>query len=247
MELILGLIFIYFLVEITRAANNSNTDRGERRKKEKGLSNKEKGDKGEGLAYDELKKYGYNYVVRNTYVPNGKGGYSEADLVLISSGGVYVLESKYFGGWIFEREDDNQWTQSFWAGNKKHSSRFYNPIKQNENHIIAIERYLDIHRMYFYNCSVFSDHCELKNITLNNNTNAKVFHLKDLVGNVRHNDRLKGNILTLEAQDEIYNMLLPMANRSEEFKQEHINRIKRNKGYHANKNRSNNYNKTRRS
>ena len=63
-------------------------------------------------------------------------GTTQVDHVFVSRFGVFVVETKNMGGWIFGGERDRQWTQVF-RGSHKH--RFQNPLRQNYRHTQAVE------------------------------------------------------------------------------------------------------------
>lgn len=110
-------------------------------------------------------------ILRNIYIPTQNNQTSEIDLLFITQKGLFVIESKYYSGYIFGNEHNQQWTTSLYAGRnflgrtKTEKHQFYNPIKQNQSHIRALMQYLDIDTHYF-SVIVFSDRCELKNITI---------------------------------------------------------------------------------
>lgn len=58
-------------------------------------------------------------------VPDGT---TQVDHIFVSRFGVFVVETKNMGGWIFGGERDRQWTQVFRNGQK---ARFQNPLRQN--------------------------------------------------------------------------------------------------------------------
>ena len=73
-------------------------------------------------------------------VPDGT---TQIDHVFVSRFGVFVVETKNMGGWIFGNERGRQWTQVF-RGGRKH--RFQNPLRQNYRHVKAVEAVVsDLH------------------------------------------------------------------------------------------------------
>lgn len=66
-------------------------------------------------------------------VPNGT---TQVDHIFVSRFGVFVVETKNMGAWIFGGERDRQWTQTFRNGQKV---RFQNPLRQNYRHTKAVE------------------------------------------------------------------------------------------------------------
>ena len=100
------------------------------------------------------------YVFHNLYIP-WQGRCSEIDLLMLHEKGIFVFESKNYSGWIFGNETDLNWTQSFSNGEKYY---FYNPIRQNFNHIKALAAFLKISPDDFYSCIVFSERCSLRSV-----------------------------------------------------------------------------------
>lgn len=104
-----------------------------------------------------------NYkILFNLYIPKENGETTEIDLILITPYGLFVIESKNYSGWIFGNTNNKFWTQTLparrWGINKEH---FYNPIKQNANHILHLKNLLKIDIPY-WSIIAFSDDCEFK-------------------------------------------------------------------------------------
>lgn len=127
-----------------------------------------KGRYGEYLTYRKLKEYeasGAKFLF-NTYVPKKDGTTTEIDIMMISTAGIFVFESKNFSGWIFGREHQQQWCQVLPRGrNRSQKEHFYNPIKQNQAHIKHLKSLLG-DNVPMWSVIVFSDRCTLKNIEL---------------------------------------------------------------------------------
>jgi len=105
------------------------------------------------------------FKVLNNFVLNTKNGTTEVDSIVIHETGIYVFESKNFSGAIYGNSEDRQWTQVLENGNKK---QFYNPVWQNHGHMSAIKHVLGYNFTY-YSIIVFSERCNLKQITGNMN------------------------------------------------------------------------------
>lgn len=103
---------------------------------------------------------GERVVLTNLYLPM-KGKTTEIDLLMLHEKGIFVIESKYYSGWIFGSEDQLKWTQCFRNGHKEH---FYNPVKQNRTHIRALAEYLSMPEEAFSSYVVFSERCTLKKV-----------------------------------------------------------------------------------
>src|SRR5437867_2230891 len=67
-------------------------------------------------------------------VPDERGT-TEVDEIVVTPAGVFVVEKKDYGGWIYGKEDDENWT-AVYPNREKH--RFQNPIRQNYRHIKAL-------------------------------------------------------------------------------------------------------------
>jgi len=66
-------------------------------------------------------------------------GTTQIDHIFVSRYGVFVVETKNMGGWIFGSERDRYWTQAFKG---RSNVRFQNPLRQNYRHVKAVERTL---------------------------------------------------------------------------------------------------------
>jgi len=60
----------------------------------------------------------------------------QIDCIALDQRGIFVFESKDYGGWIYGSSDQRFWTQTLNFGQEKHS--FYNPVRQNATHIAAL-------------------------------------------------------------------------------------------------------------
>ena len=121
-----------------------------------------------GLLGEYLSSFSLNSVqgtsktLYNIYLPKRNGKPTEIDLVFIHETGIYVIESKNYSAWIYGNGDDQDWKQVF--PNKKEFP-FYNPIKQNETHIRALQHVLpNLPANFYTNLVVFSERCELKKV-----------------------------------------------------------------------------------
>ena len=66
------------------------------------------------------------------------GGTTQVDHVLVTGGGIVVIETKDYSGWIFGKADEPKWTQTF----RRAKYTFQNPLRQNARHISAVQRLL---------------------------------------------------------------------------------------------------------
>lgn len=78
------------------------------------------------------------YVVINDAILPSTHGTSQIDHIVVSIYGIFVIETKYYTGWIYGGEHSEYWTQNVYG--EKH--QFYNPILQNEGHVRALRKVL---------------------------------------------------------------------------------------------------------
>lgn len=100
-------------------------------------------------------------VFQNVYIPvKGQDKTSEIDILMFCPFGIFVIESKAFGGKIYGYENANEWTQ--YLGQKE--SKFYNPIKQNETHCKNVAEVLGVSRQDLISLIVFEDRADLSKV-----------------------------------------------------------------------------------
>jgi len=177
---------------------------------------------GEYFIYKQLTRLeGNKKFLFNCYLPKDDGTTSEVDLIMLHSSGIYVIESKNYSGWIFGTETQKMWTKTFRSGQKE---KFYNPLMQNSAHIKWLMHNIpDIDKSAFYSIIVFSERCELKNITLttSNHMIVKRNYLLQVFA------RSIGSILLSDSTIEtIYQKLYPYTQVSEAVRMEHIKHIR---------------------
>ena len=92
-------------------------------------------------------------------LPLTNGGSTQIDHVIVSVYGIFVIETKNYKGWIYGKETQRQWTQSFPNGSKY---KFQNPLRQNYLHIKTLVDLLGLELSYFHSMIAFIGECELK-------------------------------------------------------------------------------------
>jgi len=98
-------------------------------------------------------------VTNNVTIPDGQGGTTQIDHIVISPYGIFVVETKHHRGWIFGGEHDRQWTQKI-HGN--HSQKFQNPLLQNYKHTECLREQLGLTKHQVKSVVVFTGECTLK-------------------------------------------------------------------------------------
>jgi len=128
-----------------------------------------KSNRGTGTERDlvlKLLKHGIpaQTIFHDLYVKKHNGGFSQIDLVVVTKVGIIVFEVKDFSGWIFGNGNQSQWTQVLAYGKTKY--RFYNPIMQNNKHIIDLKKQLkQFENIPFYSIVLFYGDCVLKDVS----------------------------------------------------------------------------------
>jgi hypothetical protein len=108
----------------------------------------------------------YGKILPNLYLPQGVNiTDTEVDLLFIHETGIYCIEVKDYGGWIYWNEFDAKWTQSF---SKRLKFHFYNPIRQNYSHIKSLEKLIPDYIEKIRPIIVFSNRSKIKNINCPN-------------------------------------------------------------------------------
>lgn len=102
-----------------------------------------RGKKGENSVARILKKLPrQDYHVINDVVLPTPYGSSQIDHIVVSPFGIFVIETKYYSGWIYGSEHGEYWTKNVYG----HKYDFYNPILQNTGHVTALRKNLKDYR-----------------------------------------------------------------------------------------------------
>lgn len=184
---------------------------------------------GEYLTYARLRNYedeGVKFLF-NVYIPKGENETTELDVVLISSRGLFVFESKNYSGWIFGTESQRRWTQTLPQGrgrsNKEH---FYNPIMQNQTHIKYLRKIIGSH-VPVRSIIVFSERCVLKDVTVHS-TDVAVVNRYDVASAVAYFAReMPALQLSKSEISDLYHALYPYTQVTQETKDLHIENIQK--------------------
>ena len=125
-------------------------------------SPKQKGARGERLVARRLRRgLPDEYLMLNdVYLPLSDGTTAQIDHIVVSQYGIFVVETKTYSGWIFGREGDSKWTQSFRRSSKKYY--FQNPKRQNYEHICALADNLGIDKSCFIGVVALTGNCTFK-------------------------------------------------------------------------------------
>lgn len=95
-------------------------------------------------------------VINNALLKTPKGSV-QIDHIVVSVYGIFVIETKNFKGWITGYERSAKWTKNMYG----QKYEFYNPIKQNHSHIIALKNILGFNESKFISIIAFSSNSDL--------------------------------------------------------------------------------------
>lgn len=185
---------------------------------------------GEYLTYKYLKKFeeqGSKFLF-NIYVPKKEEETTEIDVLMISSKGLFVFESKNYSGWIFGSDNQKYWYQTLSSGRRRsHKEKFYNPVFQNNTHVKYLKSLIG-NELPIYSIITFSDRCTLMNVNIKN-SNVNVinrYQVYNLISSIYNNN--PDDILSADQINEIYNKLYPYTQVDDITKQKHIDNINNN-------------------
>lgn len=170
--IIVGFLIILFCMFVVEGIHTDSEDEAKKNKqpKLKRLTPEEekerkttlKGKIGEQIVkvavLSKLNPRDYRYF-HNLIVPTDNGT-TQIDNIIVSRFGIFVVEAKYFQGWIYGKEREEKWTHTL-SSYSKYS--FQNPLRQNYKHIKALSRLLDIPEKQFHSIVVFTHRkCQIK-------------------------------------------------------------------------------------
>lgn len=101
-----------------------------------------------------------NYHLLNNITLPYENGTTQIDHILVSTKGVFVIETKHYSGWIFAGEKSPYWAQVIY----KFRNKFNNPIHQNYRHVKALRDLLDfLPKEHIHSTVVFTGTAVFKN------------------------------------------------------------------------------------
>ena len=156
-SIVIGFFIIYYIIK--------SYQRKRDRELISSVTSLKRGTNSELLLILQLLKKGFPSVTiyHDLIIKKDNNGFSQIDLVLVTSEGIIVIEVKDYSGWIYGSGNNTNWTKVLSYGKKKY--KFYNPIKQNNNHISELRKTLNqFENIPFFSVIVFFGDCELKEI-----------------------------------------------------------------------------------
>ncbi|WP_286971866.1 NERD domain-containing protein [Flavobacterium sp. UBA4854] len=157
-----------------------------------------------------------DYKVINNVVLKTGAITTQIDHIVISSFGVFVIETKNYKGWIVGYENSKYWTQVIY----KYKTKFYNPILQNEGHIKALKNCLKVYSdLEYISIVVF---CTKANIKVD--TNIDVINVNLLIKTIKKYSRVN---LSETDKENIFQKINNFNLVKSVDQREHINSVKR--------------------
>ena len=170
-------------------------------------------------------------IFHDLMVTKGENDFSQIDLVLATKQGIIVFEVKDYKGWLFGSGNHNNWTQVLAYGKRKY--RFYNPIKQNKNHINNLKNKLkQFDKIPFYSIIVFYGDCTLKEIEYvpKETYIVKPHRVMEVLSQIKNNNTSASYSNKQEIVNELNRAVI--LGGDEEIQKKHINTIKDKVGKH---------------
>ena len=156
-------------------------------------------------------------VINNLLLQSG--GYStQIDHVVISVFGIFVIETKYYKGWIYGGEKSEFWTKNVYG----HKYELRNPLWQNKGHIKAITKLLDDPGLIpIHSIVAFSRQARLKV-----DRSLPVMYWYQVVPYIK---RFREPFLASSYVDEIYRTLMAANVEDKSARKQHVQSVKQNK------------------
>ena len=193
--------------------------------------------KGERIASDEQKKKAINldgedkvamylqnivdtyggFLMNNFCFESKEGCSTEIDHILISQGGVFVIETKAYRGIIIGNEDDEEWICE--KRKLQNDKRFRNPIIQNKMHIHQLKRMLKDKAPKMYSIVIFV------NADITNVDSDYVYSIKAAVDTIK--DMMENEEYTEEYIHILYESFEELFEKHGISHEQHVNNIRR--------------------
>jgi len=157
------------------------------------------------------------YKVINDLLLQSGGHSTQIDHVVVSVYGVFVIETKYYQGWIYGGENSEYWTQNIYG----HKYQLRNPLWQNQGHCKAIARLIgDSGSIPIQNIVAFSRQASLKI-----DRSLPVMYWWRVVPFIK---RFKHAQITESQAREIYNTLVSANVTDRAARKQHVTSVKHN-------------------
>lgn len=155
------------------------------------------------------------YKLLNNITLKSNNYTSQIDHLVISDFGIFVIETKNYSGWIFGSEKSEFWTQVLF----KNKYKLYNPIRQNNSHILTLKNCLkEFQNIRYIPIVVFTSKS-----SLNIDTSYHVINSYNLNKTIK---RYSSVYISEEEKNKIIEQIKSLNIKSSRFKKQHIKNIK---------------------
>jgi hypothetical protein len=113
---------------------------------------------GEAMVAEVLDNIPGLHMLINNVTLQTTDGTTQIDHIYITEGGIFVIETKHYSGWIFGDNDSKHWTQTIY----RVKNRFPNPVRQNYGHIKTLQALFKLPESTFIGVVVFTGSAEFK-------------------------------------------------------------------------------------
>lgn len=177
-----------------------------------------KGSRGEKWVTRRLERLDTSkYLVINDLLLRYGANSAQIDHVVVSVYGIFVIETKYYKGWVYGGAESEYWTQNIYG--KKF--RLRNPVLQNQGHIRAIKRSLKLREgIPVYSIVAFS-----RQASLGVNPTLPVMYWRQVVPYIRQYDQPR---LSETEVREIYDTLLSAGAADDVARKQHVQNVRQN-------------------
>ncbi|MBS0620890.1 MAG: NERD domain-containing protein [Verrucomicrobia bacterium] len=131
---------------------------------------------GEALVRHSLEEYCKNnnaHVLNCVTLRLEDGSTTQIDHILVSTKGIFVIETKHYKGWIFGNAKSKAWAQVIY----KNKYTFQNPLLQNYKHVKVVQYIFEfLESRFIHNIVVFSGESIFKTPGVDN-----VYHVEELI------------------------------------------------------------------
>jgi hypothetical protein len=153
------------------------------------------------------------YKVINNIIIRSWDETTKIDYVVVSTFGIFVIETKSYPGWISGNEDDDLWKLKQVIYKRKEQLR--NPIKQNLGHITAIKEYLsDCSDLRYISIIVYTTRATLK---VKARTDV-IYSFRLAKTIMKYNTKC----LSDEVVDQVYNQLRSLSTNAKDYRKGHV-------------------------
>jgi len=168
------------------------------------------------------------YMIINNLMVNFGGNTTQIDHLVISNFGIFVIETKNYGGKIYGSDFSDYWMQSINKSKSKFHNQFHNPIRQNYGHVQTLKGLLkEYPNMLYFPIIVFTARADLKI-----KTNTDVIYPIKLIKTIR---KYQTKIVSDDIRDKIYKYLNTLNITDRKSVKEHIQRVRDKKNERKNK------------